>query len=280
MRCFLNIALFSVLFLSSACSSNDDPTGGDNSPKRLIQLTIKEYPYEFGEVSSMGELYEQYKYNDKGLLVHKTLSHKSSNEAIGRFLDEFDYKYDDKGRLIQKDEYDFLQLQCRYKYTYNNIDSVETVLQYNGDGDLNTKLTFTYNQDKKVSTVKEEKKWLGDYGYLHKYEYSGNNIKITSYRIDKEELFGIKNYEYDSHNNLLKETWTSGETGKTSISSQNSYIYDSNGRITKHTHSDTFPNNKEIKEYFYNDDNTINKVVLSYSYKQYKSDLVYEYEYK
>ena len=91
MKHLLNIALFSALFLFSACSSDDDPTGEDNSQKRLAQLTIKEYPYQFGEVSTTGELYEEYTYNEKGLLVHKTSRHKTPIGDIDRFMDDEEY---------------------------------------------------------------------------------------------------------------------------------------------------------------------------------------------
>ena len=55
----LYIALLLSVITFSGCSNDDDPAV-DNGAQNA-QITITEYQWKFGEVSSIGDLYQQYR---------------------------------------------------------------------------------------------------------------------------------------------------------------------------------------------------------------------------
>ena len=55
----------------SCCSSENDDNGnsGGSGKKFLAEISVKEYPWKFGERTTYGEDYESYKYDEKGNLL-------------------------------------------------------------------------------------------------------------------------------------------------------------------------------------------------------------------
>ena len=105
-------------------------------------------------------------------------------------------------------------------------------------------------------------------------------IEVTN-RLDNGELFGTFIWEYDSHKNLLTETWINGETGKSTVQEDYSYEYNSKGQLTKRTSKGYyFKDELSYRDYYYNEDGTIERIHLSYSFKDDKSDLIYTYTWK
>ena len=96
--------------------------------------------------------------------------------------------------------------------------------------------------------------------------------------LEDGSFFGKYVYEYDSHHNLVKSSYTSGNNGKTT-SSVYKYEYDSKGRIAKKT-SPRLVSDEQYMEYTYNEDGTIDKIHVSNNYNNDQSDLVYTYTYK
>ena len=274
---------FAAVLSLSCCSSDDDDNGnsGDSGKKYLAEVTVKEHSWKFGERTTYGEDYEKYKYDAKGNLIEKETNYYSSLLS-GRNNYKYVYTYDDKNRLVEMNEYRFYSLNYKYKYQYNEFDSVSVMLIYNKDGELYTEYTYEYDGSKRLSKLTERDALSSSgYGYVRKYSYSGNSVTEVTTMLKDGSPFGTKVWEYDSHHNLLKETWTNDETGKSTIQKDNSYEYNSKGQLTKRTSKGYyFKDELSYRDYYYNEDGTIERIHLSYSFKDDKSDLIYTYTWK
>lgn len=275
---FLVVGLATMLNLVS-CSSDDDDNGnsGGNGKKYLAEITVKEHPWKFGERTTYGEDYENYKYDEKGNLVEKETNYYSSL-LEGRNNYRYVYTYDERNRLVEMNEYWFYSLNYKYKYQYNEFDSVATMQKYNKDGRLYEDNTYEYDSNRKLAKVTEKGSIISS---VHTYQYEPNKVIEVTRRLDNDELFGTFVWEYDNHNNLLKETWTNGETGKSTVQKDNTYEYNSKGQLTKWTSKGSyFKDELSYRDYYYKEDGTIEKIHLSYSFKDDKSDLIYTYAWK
>jgi hypothetical protein len=274
---------FAAVLSLSCCSSDDDDNGnsGDSGKKYLAEVTVKEHPWKFGERTTYGEDYEDYKYDAKGNLIEKETNYYSSLLS-GRNNYKYVYTYDDKNRLVEMNEYWLYSLNYKYKYQYNEFDSVSVMLKYNKDGKLYTEYTYEYDGSKRLSKLTERDALSSSgYGYVRKYSYSGNSVTEVTTMLKDGSPFGTMVWEYDSHHNLLKETWTNDETGKSTIQKDNSYEYNTKGQLTRWTSKDwIFTDKLSYRDYYYNEDGTIERIHLSYSFKDDKSDLIYTYTWK
>ena len=240
----------------------------------LSEIIINEHEKKFGEISEYGELYERYIYNQDGTLQEKTTNHYLAGLGC-RLERNYKYKYDEKKRVIEKNEYELTLFKKKYKYEYNSIDSVSRMFVYNDDGDLDEEWTYEYNNQKKLIRTTEKDAW--DFGYVSEYRYEGNNIYIEKTNIKDGSLFGNFIFEYDSHGNLLQAIFISGNTGKESIEQKYEYMYDTLGRIQRKSEKDYYSDYWTYYDYYYNEDGTINKISVSYSYKDDESELRYNY---
>ncbi len=274
---------FAAVLSLSCCSSDDDDNGnsGDSGKKYLAEVTVKEHPWKFGERTTYGEDYEDYKYDAKGNLIEKETNYYSSLLS-GRDNYKYVYTYDDKNRLVEMNEYWLYSLNYKYKYQYNEFDSVSVMLKYNKDGKLYTEYTYEYDGSKRLSKLTERDALSSSgYGYVRKYSYSGNSVTEVTTMLKDGSPFGTMVWEYDSHHNLLKETWINDETGKSTIQKDNSYEYNTKGQLTRWTSKDwIFTDKLSYRDYYYNEDGTIERIHLSYSFKDDKSDLIYTYTWK
>jgi hypothetical protein len=179
-------------------------------------------------------------------------------------------------------EYWLYSLNYKYKYQYNEFDSVSVMLKYNKDGKLYTEYTYEYDGSKRLSKLTERDALSSSgYGYVRNYSYSGNTVTEVTTMLKDGSPFGTMVWEYDSHHNLLKETWTNDETGKSTIQKDNSYEYNTKGQLTRWTSKDwIFTDKLSYRDYYYNEDGTIERIHLSYSFKDDKSDLIYTYTWK
>lgn len=270
---FLLAVVFPLLLTS--CSSDED-----EGLNYLHEIIIKEHKYKFGSVSPFGEMYENYFYDSNGNLLKKKTNYYDSR-IQSRISQEYTYKYDNINRLIEKNDYTLSLLDRKYIYSYNSIDSVSKMIIYDDDGDLYETWNYEYDDMRRLSKSTVVENWMSEsFGYINNYAYSGNNITKTAYKLKEGTLFGITFDEYDSHGNLTSNTWTSGETGKTTKQRGITYEYTSNGKISKTASWTMNPTSLTYKNYTYNDDGSIQKIHISYSYKTEESDLIYEYIYK
>lgn len=278
-KIFFYLAAVLAVFTIQGCSSDDgDDAGGSEAKKYLAEIVVKEHEWKFGEKSTSGEDYERFIYDTNGRLTRKETNYY--NAIVGRIPHQYTYIYDDKGHLIEKNDYMMSVLQDKYKYTYNSIDSVALMQDYNKDGKLSEEWEYSYDSQSRLIQAKETN-GISTLRYVDDYTYSGNNVTVTRHRIDNGKLFGTTLYEYDSHHNLVKKTWTNGDTGKKDIEVLNEYEYNSKGQISKLTKHEYY--NKDdlsYRDYTYNEDGTIKSIHLSYSWKNDQSDLDYTYTWK
>lgn len=265
-----------TMFNLVSCSSDDDDNGtGGNGKKYLAEITVKEHPWKFGECSEYGEDYEIYKYDEKGNLIQY-------DDFRGLLIYRYTYVYDEKKRIIEKNDLRLYSLEYKYKYQYNEFDSVSVMQKYNKDGKLYTEYTYEYDSSKRLSKLTERDALSSTgYGYARKYSYSGNTVTEVTTMLKDGSPFGTMVWEYDNHHNLLKETWTNDETGKSTVQKDNSYEYNAKGQLTKWTSKGYyFKDELSYRDYYYNEDGTIERIHLSYSFKDDKSDLIYTYTWK
>lgn len=271
-RILIMLPVMAILFFLTSCSEDEDFK--TEEVEYLSEIIINEHEKKFGEISEYGELYERYIYNQDGTLQEKTTNHYLAGLGC-RLERNYKYKYDEKKRVIEKNEYELTLFKKKYKYEYNSIDSVSRMFVYNDDGDLDEEWTYEYNNQKKLIRTTEKDAW--DFGYVSEYRYEGNNIYIEKTNIKDGSLFGNFIFEYDSHGNLLQEIFISGNTGKESIEQKYEYMYDTSGRIQRKSEKDYYSDYWTYYDYYYNEDGTINKISVSYSYKDDESELRYNY---
>ena len=261
-----------ILFFITSCSEDEDSK--TEEVEYLSEIIINEHEKKFGEISEYGELYERYIYNQDGTLQEKTTNHYLAGLGC-RLERNYKYKYDEKKRVIEKNEYELTLFKKKYKYEYNSIDSVSRMYVYNDDGDLDEEWTYEYDNQKRLIRTTEKDAW--NFGYVSQYRYEGNNIYIEKTNIKDGSLFGNYIFEYDLHSNLLQEIFISGNTGKESMEQKYEYKYDSFGRIQRKSEKDYYSDYWTYYDYYYNEDGTINKISVSYSYKDDESELRYNY---
>lgn len=266
------------MMLFTACSSDDDNL--DDGTKYLSEIVIKEHEKKFGEISEYGELYEQYKYNQDGTIAEKSTNYYI-NVVSSRINHTYKYTYDSQKRLIERNDYELTLFKKKYKYEYNSIDSVSRMMVYDDDGDLDEDWTFEYDNQRRLIKTIEKDIWLSnDFGYISEYTYDNNKVYVVKYSTKDGSLFGRFIYEYDSKGNLLQETYINGDTGKESIEQKYEYKYDSLGRIKRKSKKAYLFDDWTYYDYLYNEDGTINKISISYSYKDDESELRYNYVWK
>lgn len=262
------------MMLFTACSSDDENDTSKND-KYLYEIRVTEHKYKYGTAEEYGELYEDYIYDTNKNLLKKETNYY--NPVVDdRIKTKYLYKYDENNRLIEENV-DGLSGSKSF-YSYNSNDLISKKIVYDNDGDLHETWTYEYDNTRKLikSTVVEN--WLSNnFGYIHNYTYSGNEITETTYNLQDGTLFGITFDEYDSYGNLISNTWTNGETGKKTQQKGIAYEYNSKGQISKETFWTMDPNHLTYRNYTYNEDGTVQKVHISYSYKTGESELRYEY---
>lgn len=281
------LAAMLPLFVFSGCSDNEDKVidgevvddgTGENDGKILSEIIVNEHEKDFGEISDKGELYEQYIYNQDGTLAEKTTNYYVSVYG-DRVENRYEYSYDGEKRMVEQNEYQLGVLEHKYRYEYNDIDSISKMTVYDGSGDLVEEWTYEYDSQRRLIKSIEKDVWMSsDFGYVSEYTYDGNNMYVTTKQISDGSLFGRYEYEYDSKRNLLQKIYISGDTGRESVEEKHEYEYDSVGRIKRKSSKEYYSSDDwTYYDYTYNEDGTINNIHISYSYKDDESELRYNY---
>lgn len=281
------LAAMLPLFVFSGCSDNEDKVidgevvddgTGENDGKILSEIIVNEHEKDFGEISDKGELYEQYIYNQDGTLAEKTTNYYVSVYG-DRVENRYEYSYDGEKKMVEQNEYQLGVLEHKYRYEYNDIDSISKMTVYDGSGDLVEEWTYEYDSQRRLIKSIEKDVWMSsDFGYVSEYTYDGNNMYVTTKQISDGSLFGRYEYEYDSKRNLLQKIYISGDTGRESVEEKHEYEYDSVGRIKRKSSKEYYSSDDwTYYDYTYNEDGTINNIHISYSYKDDESELRYNY---
>ena len=270
--CLSFATLLLIVFVS--CTKETDQ---ESHEKYLAAITIYEHEYDFGKPTENGELYEEWRYNKNACLTSKTTNYYNSL-VDGRINCKYEYIYDRDSYLIEENKYFMSSLDGRTFYTNDTEGKVIKKEVYDEDGDISEVWEYEYYADNRIKKEIEREPIFGnDFGYIHEYSYSGNNVTKVSYNLDDKELFGTFFWEYDVHGNMLRETWTNGETGKSTVQFEGTYEYDADGQLIKSTTHGMLEYNLSFKEYSYDEDGNITMVILSNSYNTKKSELRYKY---
>ena len=280
MKRFLFLAMgIATAFGIAGCSSDDDDNGNSGGKKYLAEITVKEHPWKFGERSNYGEDYENFKYDKNGNLIEKTTNYYYSL-FDSKLTNTYKYTYDERNRVSVMEVWSIAYSQT--KYQYNEFDSVSVMTTYNSEGKAITENTYEYDSNKRLSKEIEHVLYMGpDYGYVYEYSYSGNTVTKATTDLKFGTLDNTTVYEYDSHHNLVKSSKTSTVTGTTTVYDDNTYDYNVKGQLTRWASKDwLLKNDISYHDYYYNEDGTIDRIHLSYSFKDDKSDLIYTYTWK
>ena len=286
-KLIIMLAAMLPLFVFSGCSDNEDKVingevvddgTGENDGKILSEIIVNEHEKDFGEISDKGELYEQYIYNQDGTLAEKTTNYYVAVYG-DRVEKRYEYSYDGEKRMVEQNEYQLGALEHKYRYEYNDIDSISKMTVYDGHGDLMEEWIYEYDSQRRLLKTIEKDVWMNiDFGYVSEYTYDGNNMYVTTNQISDGSLFGRYEYEYDSKRNLLQKIYISGDTGRESVEEKHEYEYDSVGRIKRKSSKEYYSSDDwTYYDYTYNEDGTINNIHISYSYKDDESELRYNY---
>ncbi|AHW62346.1 hypothetical protein FH5T_19945 [Draconibacterium orientale] len=119
----------------------------------------------------------------------------------------------------------------------------------------------------------------------HTYTYD-NNGNMTEDSIDYSTIpYGILMWKYDSHNNMIEESYYSADDDKTTIQDIRSYNYDSNGKIQEYIFSSWYTLYFQKYIYQYLDDGKISEINVYESTNgqdgifEQKGIIKYEYNY-
>lgn len=262
---FISALVLPILF--SGCSKDDNEEDEKISSQRK-HIIIKETLYEYGQPSTYEVMEKQY-YDEKGLLIRKETNYYS-NIIKKRIPNYCTYKYDSKYRLIETKEPDE-----RVELSYNDIDSVSEKKVYKDFG-LYKHLIYKYDKTNKLIEVDELDPSSG-LNYYHKLNYKGSIVNHRDTYDKDHKLWWTFDYEYDSHNNLIKTTNINPEDGSAQVVTLCEYTYNSDSTIKSYRFKwGSSTEMDHLETYTYNPDKTIKEIHIQYgSYDE--RHRIYEY---
>lgn len=146
------------------------------------------------------------------------------------------------------------------KKTLTSIDSVDkfnnvvSELSFDENGDTSGYNTYQFNKNNKEIWFHLGTKGSKDWTWDIYSEYDQNLNLLKSYRVSwvngVQDTTELRNYKYDSRNNLLEENYFN----KNVFQNKTSYRYNNNNQL--------------IEEFFYEEDSTKIDVVSSYRYNK------------
>lgn len=211
----------------------------DESEKQLKSIEATMVPYKYGEPSYIDEFTWEFKeFDSKGRLVkYRYKPDWDLTSAFYSFLKEETYKYNDKNQLIEKTT----DIR-RHVYEYNN-NLLHKETEYSEHG-IWYIYVYEYNGDTLPSGMQSYYESLNNPSISYMYKYDSQKNRIEEY-IQYSDSYGILTWEYDSHNNMTKETYFSSEKDRTTVQKIQQFKYDSEDRITEFISSGAY-----MLEYF------------------------------
>lgn len=137
-----------------------------------------------------------------------------------------EYEYDLSGRLLGSTIYYKDQPHIRYEYEYNAAGDLSKVSAYGGDGSAGLYTEYEYDSSGKL---RKETCFNAETSVINSISYGYDEDGRLVEEIYFGEYFDVKEYEYDSAGNLLREQWKcEGVTDEYRV-----YEYDGAGNQTK-----------------------------------------------
>lgn len=255
------ILLFQVLFtfIFFSCSKDDfeEPNMTD---RKLESFTAYMVPFKYGQPSEINKfIWSEEKYYEDGMLKKKSYRANSNFDESNNTLWAEYYKYEN-GFLkeMNSKKYDILQ-DKRHVYKYDNEKHIGTDVY--GENGLVEKYEFKYQNNEK-----QPKQMLYWWYYFdstpttHTYTYDNNGNMIKDSINYSNVPYGILFWKYDSHNNMIEESYYSSETKKTVVQAIRNYKYDSTGKIQEYVFSSWYTIYFQKYMYQYSDNGTVSQI--------------------
>ncbi|MFA7135651.1 MAG: hypothetical protein WC125_07290 [Bacteroidales bacterium] len=219
----LTILSIIVIFITG-CSQNDTDLP---NVKHLCNVSAYLIPYSYGLPNEKKkELWREINYNNDSTISYEYYS-EGENYYLPSILSNSHLENNiyENGLLIEKYGFFF-----RYLYSYQN-GHLASIKSYSESGLWETE-NFEYSGDKVVRMSETYTYSTNPTVHNYFYDTSGN---LTKDSINKSSYYVITVWDYDSHNNVIKETEISHFPDENKVyslvHSVRKYEYDSAGRI-------------------------------------------------
>jgi len=228
---FTFATLFCATFLYSQERTDSDKDGflGAVKSVKIISFAV----VTEGDKISRGAMsgYQIRSYNKSGQQLEV-----NDHAADGIVRRNKKYTYDKKGLLLEGVDFINGQLIKNEQYAYDKNGNLLEKVTYTGDGQVDSKNTYTYNKAGKKIETYAYRTSFGDLELTEKqilsYDDQGNNVKID-YMDANGNSFGSRKMLYDTKGNLIEDQ-NLAEDG--SVQMKQRYIYNNkNELVERHT---------------------------------------------
>lgn len=272
----LILIFFSVISILGCKKESDTP-----KIKYLQSFTAYMIPFKYGQASESSKfVWESKTFNSDSTIKQWEYRANHDFEPEKNELWSEDYAYEN-GVLKEKTETKTSIKRNVYSFSNSKLLNINV---YNENG-LLEKYDYKYsNSDSKADTLHYY--WMYfDKPTTHVYSYDSNSNMIKDSINYYSIPYGVLTWEYDSHNNMTKETYYSSENDKTTVQEIRKYSYNSDGKITQYIFSSWYTIYFQKYIYEYLDNGLISQILVYEStsgidgnYEQ-KGILKYDYNY-
>ena len=282
----LSLILFTTLIISNCSKETITPDEENPNKKYLESFTSYMIPYKYGQASES----DKYKWEIVLFNPDSTIK-KRAHKAIGFTVWDISWNSEENlyenGILKEQIEWHGLSPWTGYqeRKIYSYSDNLLSSIYVYGERGLTEKDIYEYSGSNKVSRMFHYS-LFDDFENptIHVYSYDTNENMIKDSIVYKT-TYGILEWEYDSFNNMIKESYYSSESGRTSVQKTRKYNYDNEGRIIQYIFSYSY---SDFQKYLYQylDNGLISKVDVYESTNgidgnfEQKGILKYEYNYE
>ncbi len=247
--------------------------------KRLEGYTAFVTPYKFGQPSYLNKFkWESESYNKDGTIKQREYRFELDITSTSNFLCSETNTYED-GLLKEQIEI----VISRHRKVFSYLDNLLSRIEVFDESGIIDRYDYEYSNNQ-ISKMYE---WYmfgtPSISMTHNYSYDtrGNMVKDS---IDYSNSdYGILYWEYDSHNNMTKETYYIPSADKSFVQEDRAYIYLNDGRFSEsiipcwsNIHFQKF-------KYHYNEDGSISKIDVFRStngiYGSFEQTGIIDYEY-
>ncbi len=286
----LSLILFATLIISSCSKETITPDEEYPDKKYLESFTVYATPFKYGLAAESDKFeYEIVLFNPDSTIKKKACRVKL--DFTPTFLCDIAWGSEEnfyengilKEQIVWHGLMPWTGFQERKVYSYSD-NLLSSIYVYDEWG-LAEKDIYEYSGSNKVSRMLH---YSSTYDFenptIHVYSYDTNGNMIRDSFDYKDNSYGILEWEYDSFNNMIKESYYSSSSGNTSVQQIRKYTYDNEGRIIQCIFSYSYNFRKYLYQYL--DNGLISKVDVFESTNgidgnfEQKGILKYEYNYK
>ncbi|MBA7516163.1 hypothetical protein ES705_08208 [subsurface metagenome] len=279
--------LFVTLIISSCSKETITPDEEYPDKKYLESFTAYMIPYKYGLASES----DKYKWEIVLFNPDSTIKKRAHRSTLG--FTAWDIAWDSEENFYENE---MLKEQIawhglipwtgsRERKVYSYSDNLLSSIYVYGELGLTEKDIYEYSGSNKVSRMFHYS-LFDDFENptIHVYSYDTNGNMIRDSIDYKYNSYGILEWEYDSFNNMIKESYYSSSSGNTSVQKIRKYTYDNEGKIIQYIFSYSFNFQKYLYQYL--DNGLISQIDVFESKNgidgnfEQKGILKYEYNYK